>query len=110
MGQRHVPEELGEQDEADRRSEDPQNCKVCPQSTLYCGEKELRGRISKNNPEPTKNLEKNAEPIIPQALCDQFLLFISINLSRRSMPLLFSCPTIVILLWYLESKNLYKCQ
>ena len=26
--QRHVPEELGEQDEADRRSEDPQNCKV----------------------------------------------------------------------------------
>ena len=26
--QRHVPEELGEQDEADCSSEDPQNCKV----------------------------------------------------------------------------------
>ena len=26
--QRHLPEELGEQDEADRGSEDPQNCKV----------------------------------------------------------------------------------
>merc|ERR1711934_669675 len=40
----------GEQDEANCGSENPQNCKVCPQSTLYCGEKELGRRSGVGSP------------------------------------------------------------
>ena len=62
-----------------------------------------------NSPETTKNLLSNAQPNTSNTVINSCYLFFSIyflstcyrqciNLSYRSMPLLFSCPTVIVII------------
>merc|ERR1712113_564633 len=90
-------------------SEDPQNCKVCSQGSLHSGEKKTKKETKANSPETTKNLLSNAQPNTSNTVINSCYLFFSIyflstcyrqciNLSYRSMPLLFSCPTVIVII------------